>query len=280
MLGADPYKPMDGINVVRTLTNDQFRAGEAYPILQAYVFEEEGLLSDDVEKHHVLQTPSIGGLLTGNMFEIGRVLESPFIWQGLNVITTHEGLNALGFYTGGIFTGNIWLDGQPTGEERKALTQEMERIAMRDPDVTLIDQESRTRAWRQYTLRALVTLMGVILLLTALSISMMNTSLSSRVRADARTIGMLRAVGADRNVLKETYRRQLLHMAVPGVLLGTAVCIYFIWEGWVIYGNIVPMVAIFLASLVVITLGATSLHLNRLLRRATSEGIVAAMREL
>lgn len=280
MLGADPYKPMDGINVVRTLTNDQFRAGEAYPILQAYVFEEEGLLSDDVEKHHVLQTPSIGGLLTGNMFEIGRVLESPFIGQGLNVITTHEGLNALGFYTGGIFTGNTWLDGQPTGEERKALTQEMERIAMRDPDVTLIDQESRTRTWRQYTLRALVTLMGVILLLTALSISMMNTSLSSRVRADARTIGMLRAVGADRNVLKETYRRQLLHMAVPGVLLGTAVCIYFIWENWVIYGNIVPMVAIFLASLVVITLGATSLHLNRLLRRATSEGIVAAMREL
>lgn len=277
---ANHYEPMEGTRILRTLANDQFKPGDPLSILQAYAFEEDGTMREGPELHYAFHRPALGGLIAGNVFQIAEKLNAMSLGYGVSVITSHEGLSAMGLYSDGLYEGEIRLSSGTSPETRRLITAELEQYVLRDPDLSLIDTQARSRELRANMLRGLATLGGVVLLLTALSISLMNASLSSRIRSQARTIGMLRAVGADLPHLRELYFRELINMVLPGMLLGTAACVYYVSTAWVLYKDILPFTIFVVLALLLVTLGASALHLNRLLRRVSREGIMASMREL
>lgn len=62
----------------------------------------------------------------------------------------------------------------------------------------------------------------LILVLSTVSISLVNNSISAQIREGKRTIGTLRAVGASQQDIVRSFVRQILHMTVFGTILGTA----------------------------------------------------------
>ena len=66
---------------------------------------------------------------------------------------------------------------------------------------------------------------ALLALFTVLMAVLLNSAISSRVRADQRTIAMLRAVGAPPTVIREIYTRQTFAVLRNGFLPGLALAL-------------------------------------------------------
>ena len=275
-------KQMDG-TLLHTLPNDQFKAGDPLTLLQAYVFEHEidGNQGDMTltEQHHRLANSYIGGVLIMDGYDsLGGLLH---LWTNIGtVVTTHQGLAALGLYSDGMKSAAVRLNNLPEGEEENSLARAVEQIALRDHGMRLDNLVERTRVQRASTLRGVIALSGIIMLFTVLVISLMNSNLSSRVRADKRTLGMLRALGADLPTLGKLYRYQLLRMLLPGITLGVIACTWLIWNNDIVYHDTFYLMLVLQAIVLLTMLTATTLHVRQLLIKTAQTSIVDNIREL
>ncbi len=272
----------DGQEVLASFANDQFAVGDRLRILQAYAFEElrppDGLT---VEYHHIYKEAVIGGIFDQPAWVLNT--GATYMGDGSEVgtlITTHEGLRALGLYTDGLDAADLVVPMLPQAEAEKALTHQVEQVALRDRELTMDNRIQAMRDNAASQLRGMVSLAAVILLFMALSVSLVNSSLSSRVRAEKRTIGMLRALGANRQALGQSYRGQLLGMLLPGILLGSLACLWLALQNPLMYRDYVLQVVAVEALLLAVLTGAALLHLRRLLGRMMGQSIVDSIREL
>lgn len=271
---SPPVNPQD---LLRAVDNDSFRAGQPLRLLQGYVYEED---QDLAEPHHRFASTTIGGVITQG--DMDRLLNYfPNIWIDFcTLFTTHEGLRAMNLASHGLECASVHMDKLPDGDAERALTGAVEQIALRDRALTVVDMLELARSLRSSALRGAAVLGGMVLLFAALTVAMINSGLSSRVRADKRTLGMLRALGADLRVLRQLYLRQLLRTALPGIALGAAVCALLGWNDSGYYeGKAVP-VLLMEAGLLIAMAAAAALHLRRLTRRTARSGIVNNIREL
>lgn len=275
-------KQIDG-TLLHTLPNDQFKAGDPLTLLQTYVFEHEieGNQGDMAltQQHHRLANTHIGGVLIMDGYDsLGSSLH---LWTDMGtVVTTHQGLAALGLYSDGMKSAAVRLNNLPEGEEENSLARAVEQIALRDHGMRLDNLVERTRVQRASTLRGVIALSGIIMLFTVLVISLMNSNLSSRVRADKRTLGMLRALGADLPTLGKLYRHQLLRMLLPGITLGVIACTWLIWNNDIVYHDTFYLMLVLQAIVLLTMLTATTLHVRQLLIKTAQTSIVDNIREL
>ena len=151
------------------------------------------------EKEAVRTQAAVGAVLTGPVKMGDSNLYS------FTVITTPRGAEALGLKVPGPEYTDIWLTGDPTPEEEAEIEDRIGQVAMRGwMDVS--NQLKLIREYRTKKLRQVLLFAALILLFAAVSVFMQVSGAARQIRSETRTIGTLRAVGADLKTLVGCYR--------------------------------------------------------------------------
>ena len=190
------------------IRNDVFEAGMPLELLELagkdgeglpWEPEEEDLRKYYLDKEAVRARTTIGAVLSGPV----QIVDS--YMYAFSVITTPKGAEALGLILPNPEYVNIWLSGNPQPEKEAEIEEKISQTAMRawmDVDNQLkVNREYQAKKTRQVLLFA-----ALILLFFAVSVFMQVSGTTRQIRAETRTIGTLRAVGADLETLVGCYR--------------------------------------------------------------------------
>ena len=205
-----------------------------------------------------------------------------------DVITTHAGLRALGLYANGYSEFGVALAQTPDTETEAQIDAALREIASRVEGARYDSQFASLREQRDTTRNLLLAAGTVLLLFTAIALSMMDNALSGRIRADRRTIGTLRAVGAPLSAILGLYRRQVGILLAAGALAGFALsaalllglCQYAYFRNTVFDALPAWGLLALLAAYVAAVLLACHLGLRARLRGLPRASIVESIREL
>jgi ABC-type antimicrobial peptide transport system permease subunit len=178
----------------------------------------------------------------------------------------------------------VYLSGTPTPEEEAYLEQEIGAIALRDPNMTAYNVMAGKREQQRTSVQVVLMFAGLLMVFFALSLGLINNHLTGRLRAERRAIGSLRALGADRSVLYNSYARQLVRMvlfgAIPGIAVSAALVIQ---QGMNRYNSFPPRYYLLLAglecALILLMFGFSALHLRRLVGAVLRQSVISQIRE-
>ncbi|MBR4549369.1 MAG: ABC transporter permease [Oscillospiraceae bacterium] len=195
--------------------NDFFHAGQTLELVQ---FVQEHLFDDMSEE--ALRTNFAQLTRHDASVTVGAVLNGkPIRNSEVCILTTEAGAKALGFEMTEITGMDISLTQDVDRETEQALETRLERIAMRG-DMTVFNW---LQSWRDEvaSIRSAMGLFAAMLLLFfTVAVAMQVGNAGRRIRADARMIGTLRAVGADEKALLGCYRLPLLLTTGIGAVFG------------------------------------------------------------
>lgn len=190
------------------IRNDVFEAGMPLNLLELAGKDGEGLPwepnEDDLRKYYldkeaVRVSTTIGAVLSGPVQLVDSYL------YAFSVITTPKGAEALGLILPNPEYVNIWLSGNPKPEQEAEIGEKISQTAMR----AWMDVENQLEINREYQVkktRQVLLFAALILLFFAVSVFMQVSGTTRQIRAETRTIGTLRAVGADLETLVGCYR--------------------------------------------------------------------------
>ena len=222
------WRSSGACELLETWTNDNWHVGEQLDLAQ-FVQEDAGnarVLRDATEGDlrsfygseltRCRAYPTVGALIkTGEMG-----WEEPFSHlSGQCILTTEKGAKAMGLRLGAVKRLWVYLDGDVDEETEEYLEERITAICARGGDYIVENNIRYARENRQAQARLMMVLMAMAVVFLAASVGMISGNAGRRVRADERTIGLLRAVGADRRVLLKCYLGQVL----PGILIGLGV---------------------------------------------------------
>lgn len=210
-----PEDPMPIGNGV-LLANDQFTVGQAITLCQLCVdretyerntqWEDNNALFASAEKRTAETT--VGAILAADSMRF------------YTVFTTPEGLSSLGLccdYTSEI---EMETDGPTDAETDSLLQSALTRIAAREDDMDLSYYTgARFNAFAASTLRRTLFSLCVTLGLLLFSLMIVSGDVLRQIRADKRTIGILRALGSDAAMLQKHYTLQIWAVTGSGGLL-------------------------------------------------------------
>ena len=203
-----------------------------------------------------------------------------------DLLTTHAGLDALGLSPGGYAEIGVLAERGLSEEGEEILQSALEDVALRVSGGYITNYAALVREnGKSFSL--LLSGAGALLaLFTVLMAVLLNSAISSRVRADQRTIAMLRAVGAPPTVIREIYTRQafavLRNGFLPGLalalalLLGVRAHVYQTMAG----STALSTFAALLAAYAAIVCSAVAIGLRARLRAALQRSIAEGIREL
>ena len=221
---TEPFAEREPEAQYREFANDTFQVGQELPLCQLFAREYKlGYNWDWNIRAGALArrdaSPVIGATVdwaTAN--DIGLL----YGYENGDVITTHAGLRALGLYANGYSKFGVALSGTPNEETEAQIDAALREIASRVEGARYDSQFASLRAQREIIRNLLLAAGTVLLLFTAIALSMMDNAISGRIRADRRTIGTLRAVGAPLSAILGLYRRQVGILLAVGALAGFA----------------------------------------------------------
>ncbi|MBR3333342.1 MAG: FtsX-like permease family protein [Clostridia bacterium] len=202
------------------IRNDVFEAGMRLELLELAGKDGEGLPWEPEEsdlrnyyldKEAVRADTTIGAVLSGPV----RIVDS--YMYAFSVITTPKGAEALGLILPNPEYVNIWLSGNPTPEKEAEIEEKISQTAMR----AWMDVENQLKVNREYQAkktRQVLLFAALILLFFAVSVFMQVSGTTRQIRAETRTIGTLRAVGADLEILVGCYRLPVWACAVAALV--------------------------------------------------------------
>ena len=194
--------------------DDYFTAGMTLPITQLCGAEPSMTWGDDefyenlyrnAERHDATVT-------------VGSVSHAGADISRIGLLTTAEGLRAMGLNGNKFDTIAIYLNGTPDAETEAWLEQRITEISYRAPGLNVYNQLWTMRSRQAEQRRNIMGLAGIIAVFFAAALGLITGTVSRRIRADSRTIGTLRAVGADERVLAGCYRGSILTTVVLGLL--------------------------------------------------------------
>lgn len=221
---TEPFAEREPEAQYRKFANDTFQVGQELPLCQLFAREYKlGYNWDWNIRAGALArrdaSPVIGATVdwaTAN--DMGLL----YGYENGDVITTHAGLRALGLYTNGYSEFGVALAQTPPAETEAQIDEALREIASRVEGARYDSQFASLRAQREIIRNLLLAAGTVLLLFTAIALSMMDNAISGRIRADRRTIGTLRAVGAPLSAILGLYRRQVGILLAVGALAGFA----------------------------------------------------------
>ena len=215
---------------------------------------------------------------------IGAVLNNTTSLYGMDsavtLFTTRRGLNAMGFSMDRVDSLDIYTEGAMSAEEEQALSESVESILRRADNMSFYDELQTARAARQQNAMVMTALLSVALLFFAVAVSMITGGVTRRIRADARMIGTLRAVGADAKTVAGCYRMQILLSIALGLLVGLACMIALLtsYYGRVWWMRIAAPACVLGFS--ALCYAACMLALRSRIRETISRSIVENIREM
>lgn len=215
---------------------------------------------------------------------IGAVLNNTTSLYGMDsavtLFTTRRGLNAMGFSMDRVDSLDIYTEGAMSAEEEQALSESVESILRRADNMSFYDELQTARAARQQNAMVMTALLSVALLFFAVAVSMITGGVTRRIRADARMIGTLRAVGADAKTVVGCYRLQILLSIALGLLVGLACMIALLtsYYGRVWWMRIAAPACVL--SFSALCYAACMLALRSRIRETISRSIVENIREM
>lgn len=191
------------------IRNDAFTAGMGLDLLQLTANEQAAAAFDDTDERTWEQYyRSLDAVRAG--VTIGAVLNGPakingWYLTGFTVILSEKGARALGMNLPSPEHTDVFTEKNLTVEQEERIEAEIEQVAMRGwMDVD--NQLRQAREYRAKKVRQMLLFAGLILLFFAVSVFMQVSGASRQIRSDTRTIGTLRAVGADLKTLVGCYR--------------------------------------------------------------------------
>ena len=263
LLAPEAYQsPMDG----NTYANDLFSAGSA---LAYWHISAQGNRQGGVR---------VGALLSG----VPDGLAGPGRMGDL--LTTHAGLAAMGLSNGRYEEIGVLAEDGLTEEGEEILQGALEDVALRVAGGYVDSRAALAREHREAFSLLMAGAGALLALFTVLMAAMLNSAVSGRVRADHRTIAMLRAVGASPSAIREIYARQVCAVLRNGFLLGGVLALALLF-GVHAYRKTSPSLALrtFLLLLLpyaAITISAVAANLRARLRAALRPSIAEGIREL
>lgn len=177
--------------------------------------------ADDSSKDEYLQKPvrevTVGAVIS----ELPETLESDitgYSYIPFSVITSASGYKS--FSDNAKFTTvNINLNTE-CNEEIESEMQSFIADAIENVNAHVISKFEKTNANMQYRKALIASLIAVIILFLSISASIINNSISSRIRESKREIGTLRAVGASVKEITLSYFYQINSSLITGCAAG------------------------------------------------------------
>ena len=176
--------------------NDVFVSGMTIPVTQLFRTEENG------EVYRNDATVTVGGVLND-------MDESIFTYFGMCIITSEQGLENMGLQPENLGAVQVHLDGEISLEEEDLLEQQITAIARRYSGYTVYNVMENYRENQQARQQEILLVFAVVTVFFAVSVSMIVSSVTRQLNSEGRTIGMLRAVGADEKAILGCYSGSL-----------------------------------------------------------------------
>ena len=285
---TEPFAEREPEAQYREFANDTFQVGQELPLCQLFAREYKlGYNWDWNIRAGALArrdaAPVIGATVDWATASDMGLLSG---YENGDVITTHAGLRALGLYANGYSEFGVALSGTPNEETEAQIDAALREIASRVEGARYDSQFASLRAQREIIRNLLLAAGTVLLLFTAIALSMMDNAISGRIRADRRTIGTLRAVGAPLSAILGLYRRQVGILLAVGALAGFALsaAIFAVTHSGFKFTTfrVLPVWGLpaLLAAYVAAVLLACHLGLRARLRNLPRASIVESIREL
>lgn len=284
-----PFAELEPGAQYREFANDTFQVRQKLPLCQLFAREYQPNRADpsvtaaDLERRNA--SPTIGATVDW------ATASNMVILSGCgygDAITTHAGLQALGLFANGYSEFGVALAQTPPAETEAQIDEALREIAARVEDARYDSQFAFLREQRDSIRNLLLAAGTVLLLFTAIALSMMDNALSGRIRADRRTIGTLRAVGAPLSAILGLYRRQAGILLAAGALAGAALstalllglCQFEYFRSTVFAALPAWGLPALLAAYAAIVFFACALTLRARLRNLPRASIVESIREL
>ncbi len=146
-------------------------------------------------------------------------------YERFAIVTTNEGMNKLSDNK----IGYNKLSADLKNEYKDNMTEELNDMIMDKFEIMTLNNQQHSYTYSYYSNQTdnnvtfaviFFAILSVMALLLAGSISIINNSLTARIRESKREIGTLRAVGATQRDLTLSYVRQLLSMFGWGTVIG------------------------------------------------------------
>lgn len=252
-------------------SNDYFHAGQTLAFVQQYITANPGSFDPSLVENRK-RTVTVGAIADGYSENNSWASDS------FTIVTTLEGLKSLDLYTDGIREVNVSLASGVDREMEDALAQRIEGIARRSSDTTFVNRIAfaRERAAQQRGL--LLLFAGVTLIFFTAAVGMIQSTVIRQLQKDGRTIGMLRAVGADEKTILRCYSLPAYLSIFLGLLLAMGLLSLVLDLGSA-KRQIPPALAIIAFCSGVCALACRGL-LARRVREITSQSIIDTIREL
>ncbi len=183
----------NGENAVLESWNDAFTAGENLPIANIYRFEQGGTT------HREDTNVSIGAVVS-DMVGVGT---------SVCILTTEQGLKNMGLHPEGLGHINVYLDRELTAEEEETLERQLNAIARRSGSYRVYNRMEQAREASQSNRQAMLLCFSVSIIFFAVAVGMIVSSVTRQLNSEGKTIGMLRAVGADEKAILGCYSGQV-----------------------------------------------------------------------
>lgn len=260
--------------------NDCFSAGQTLPLTQLYRTMDDGAVS---RRDAAVQ---VGGVVTNLDDSIRN------FWGTTAIITTEEGLENMGLLVEGLREVQIYLDGEMTSEEETLLEQQITAISRRSEGYSVYNQVASFREQEQANRQALILILSIVTVFFVVAVGMIVSSVTRQLNSEGRTIGMLRAVGADEKAILGCYSGQLNAAVTGGLGITSGLILLFIlinaWNGMISSYN--PWDASFILSIMAALVTAVVMaaacwaicrcFLRLRIREIVSKSIIDNIREL
>ena len=210
-LENDPYEGYLSISV----ENDCFYAGQTLNLTQLFRTEEDGPVSRNDKSVQV----------SGIIKELPESLG--WVWGTTVIITTERGLENMGLRMEELHTVSVYTD-ELTQQQEESMERQLTAILRRTGGYTLDNQAQQQRKSIQENQRMLVMFVCIILVFFSVAVGMIVSSVTRQMNNEGRTIGMLRAVGADEKAILGCYSGQLNAAIFGGLGITGAVYLLFL----------------------------------------------------
>ncbi len=215
----EEYKA-DGAKLVAW--NNCFSAGQTLPLTQLYT--EDNTYSTIIRNNAEVQVcgvlDSMGGLKYNN-------------WNFCVIITTEQGLENMGMRMEGLRRIELYLGKELSLDEEAQLERQINAIARRFEATTVQNRMELNRERAQANRQRLLVMVSVVVLFFTVAVAMIVSSVTRQLQSEGRTIGLLRAVGADEKTIFDCYSGQMTTAVLSGLgLLLIGGCL-FIGGCWI-----------------------------------------------
>ncbi len=204
--------------------NNAFFTGQTLPLTQLY--SEGGDFNTEGDDFKTV-------IRNDTQVQVGGIVDSlgdlPYSsWEHCTIITTEQGLENMGLRMEGLQTVDIYLDGELSIDEETRLERRLTAITRRSEGYSVFNWMENYRQRQQAKQQELMLYISVVTVFFAIAVGMIVSSVTRQLNSEGRTIGMLRAVGADEKTILGSYSGQLSASMIGGVGISLGLLLLYV----------------------------------------------------